>query len=66
MKAHEAQPDNLPLHRMLMLLTGDVSILLQTHAAIGGKRPSRAAKDLVRRELAGVIADLETIRLGLK
>lgn len=66
MVSHDAQPDNLPDHQMLLMLTRDISTLVKTHAALAGTKPRRVVKDQISRELAGVIADLETIRLGLK
>lgn len=63
---HPAQPDNLPLDDVVKMLAENINVLVVVSNTLGNTKPSRAMKDMVRQNLAGVCADLETIRLGLK
>ncbi len=66
MKAHEAQPHNLPDHQMLLMLTDAIAMLVKIHGVLSTNKPRRAAKEELRRQLAGVVGRVETINLALK
>ena len=66
MEAHPAQPDNLPTQRAIDLLQSSVQTLQTVRDDLQGTHPSRKAREEIRRQLAGVVADCEVVRWALK
>jgi len=62
---HEAQPDNLHIDRAAALLRTAANVLTAQAAALLEKSARRRREEL-RRVLAGVVADVETVRYSLK
>lgn len=65
MEAHPAQADNLPDVQMVLLLNRGISVMVKTSNTIRDSKPRKAAKEQIRRDLAGVVADVEIIRMAL-
>jgi hypothetical protein len=66
MKAHPAQPDNLPVDRALSLLDESLSTLKDVRFALRNSVPSKERRAELRRQLSGVLADCETVRIAIK
>ena len=64
MTAHPAQPS--AFESVEHLLDEALSALESVRSTIRTTRPTRAQKDTMRRFLAGVVADVETVRMALK
>jgi hypothetical protein len=65
-KAHEAQPDNLAVDRALSLLDESIATLRDVRFALRNSVPSKERRAELRRQLSGVLADCETVRIAIK
>jgi hypothetical protein len=62
---YPAQPDNLAVDRAAALLRTAANVLV-AQAAVMQEQATRRRREDVRRILAGVVADVETVRYALK
>lgn len=62
---HDAQPDNLAIERAAALLRTAANVLTAQASALL-ERSARRRREELRRVLAGVVADVETVRYSLK
>jgi hypothetical protein len=63
---YPSQPDNLPVDRALSLLDESIATLRDVRFAMRNTTPSKARRAELRRQLSGVVADTETVRLAIK
>jgi hypothetical protein len=65
-KAHEAQPDNLAVARAEELLEYSISTLKDVRFSMRNTTPSKQRRAEMRRQLSGVLADMEVVRQAIK
>jgi hypothetical protein len=63
---YPSQPDNLPVDRALSLLDESIATLKDVRFAMRNTAPSKARRAELRRQLSGVMADCETVRIAIK
>ena len=63
---HEAQPDNLPKESAARLLRTAASVLEAEAEFLLSERPTKLKREIMRRILAGAVADIENVRYSLK
>lgn len=63
---HEAQPDNLSVDRALWLLNESILTLKDVRFAIRNTMPSKERRAELKRQLSGVLADCETVRISIR
>jgi hypothetical protein len=66
MSSYPAQAENLPVDRALSLLDESIATLKDVRFALRNTQPSKARRAELRRQLSGVLADCETVRIAIK
>lgn len=63
---HDAQTGNLPLERALARLADSISTLKDVRFVLRNQTPTKERRAELRRQLAGVVADCEMVRLAIE
>ena len=66
MKRWEAQPDNLATQIAVELLERSIDALTVVARAVGGPKRGPTDRAAMRRQLSGVLADVETVRQAIR
>ena len=64
--ADALQEDNLPADRALRLIDESISTLQDVRFALRNTTPSKERRAELKRQLSGVLADCETVRISIK
>jgi hypothetical protein len=62
----DAQADNLPSERALSMLADSIASLKDVRFVLQHQRPSTDRRAELRRQLSGVLADVEIVRQAIK
>ena len=65
-KAHPAQADNLAREQAQQMLQASAAMLLWVRAQLWKKEAGPATRAKLRRQLSGVLSDVEVVRIAIQ